>query len=319
MPAETATRPTVKDRLQGRSLQIPGEGDIRVTTLKGSRKKTLVQISDYGEAGDLAFTEVANRIDAIDKKGKIRRQDKQSVDAFATVSTGFVIEQIGLHGATPESTIIFSNTAPRGADSLGGIVWEGQEQQRFVFGVLDTGVPVLAVNTGYNLSFVRERLDGLWVADVPNNGTQFRSRDTYPDALQILQGKKGRKYIGEKLDPLEAIPPAPKVTRDEDGRLEIPVLYRDGYGNLKTVATREDLPQEVVESKELFVSSGKGRLSVVNKLSGAKVTEGDLFLTEGSSGDKKRPYLEVNQMFGRAADMFAIRRVTDNTKLVVSA
>ncbi len=323
------TRSTFKDRLRGRSLSVPdGDGRlirIKSTTLKrgtaiSSSHRTLFNVSDYG-TGDLAFAEVGIRIDEQDRRGRILRHRDVSVDPFATASTGFVIEQLGLHGNNPEGTIIFSNTAPRGDKKTGEVIWEGEDEKtdhRFVFGVLENGVPVLAVNTGHNLSFVKNHFSGLWVVNVPNNGTQFRSRDNYPKAFDILEGRRGRSLIGEEIDP-KTIEDPPVLKIFPDGRLSLPVAYKDGYGNLKTAVRKNDFPPELTGVRSFEIETEGVTFPVVNSLSGELVKEGDLFITTGSSGPKDDPYLEVNQMFGSAAHKLGVEKVTDHTQIVFQA
>src|SRR3989344_265925 len=142
-------------------------------------------IADYGggHTTDHAFGEVKNHFLRFDKDRKIRFVTEHPVYAFSTIETGFWIAQEGLH-SEHKDLVIFSNPAPRG-----DIKWHGENRQSFVAGILDNGIPVFAVNAGYNLSFVKGRLKGLWEVKVPNIGTQFRSRDYYPEAtMAILYG-----------------------------------------------------------------------------------------------------------------------------------
>ena len=115
-------------------------------------------IADYGGSytTDHAFAEVRNHFYRFDKKHLVRNVTEHPVYAFSTLETGFWINQEGMH-SEHKNLVIFSNTAPRG-----DIAWAGEERQSFVCGVLDSGIPVFAVNAGYNLSFVKNRLKGLW-------------------------------------------------------------------------------------------------------------------------------------------------------------
>ena len=139
-------------------------------------------IADYGggHSTDHAFSEVRNHFLRFDKNILIRTISEHPVYAFSTIETGFWIAQEGLHSEHSE-LVIFSNTAPRG-----DIKWHGEERQSFVCGILDNDIPIFAVNAGYNLSFVKDRLRGLWEVICPNEGTQFRSRDYYPEATMAI-------------------------------------------------------------------------------------------------------------------------------------
>lgn len=177
-------------------------------------------IADYGggHSTDHAFSEVLNHFYRFDTESKIRALTEHPVFAFSTIETGFWIAQEALH-SQHEHLVVFSNTAPRG-----DIKWHGEQRQFFACGMLDNGLPIFAVHAGYNLSFLKEHLVGLWVVKTPNEGTQFRSRDYYPEAtMAILNGDLSR--IGEPLD-IKDIPDVPKMM----------IGSVDGYGNRQYLA-----------------------------------------------------------------------------------
>lgn len=253
-------------------------------------------IADFGGGltTDHAFEEVRNHFFRFDNKRIIRAVSEHPVFAFSTIETGFWVAQIGLHSDHP-GLVIFSNTAPRG-----DIKWVGEDTQRFVCGILDNGIPIFAVNSGYNLSFVKEKLKGLWEVKVPNEGTQFRSRDYYPEAVMaILNGDISR--VGKALD-VKKIPDMPTFV----------VASVDGYGNLKTTIYRSQLSSTISVSKMLRISINGTSNFVLNTLTGIVGKTGDLCLVQGSSGGKKRPFLEIVKLQERAADAFKIRGPLDD-------
>ncbi|HEY9845289.1 MAG TPA: hypothetical protein V6D03_03740, partial [Candidatus Caenarcaniphilales bacterium] len=148
-------------------------------TLKIRRQnKMLVHIiADYGQ-GDLAFAEVAQRI-------KFYLPDAEPVltpvPAFATLAAGFCIAQLGLNEA-PTGTIIYHNVAPRADDEQAR---SGNEGEQLAFARLSTGVRVIGVNAGYAFSFLRDHAE-LWWAAVAAEGSQFRSRDLFPQAAAAI-------------------------------------------------------------------------------------------------------------------------------------
>jgi hypothetical protein len=87
---------------------------------------------------------------------------------------------------------------------------------------LPTGVRVIGVNAGYAFSFVRDLAVELRWAAVAASGSQFRSRDLFPEAA-------GAIALGQ-----------PDTLSEEIPRSDIPdvpsncIAYIDGYGNLKT-------------------------------------------------------------------------------------
>ena len=248
-------------------------------------------IADYGGGHytDHAFDEVRNHFFRFDKLGKLRVVTEHPVYAFSTLETGFWIAQEGLH-SEHKDLVIFSNTAPRG-----DIVWKGENTQAFVCGLLDNGIPFFAVNAGFNLSFVKDRLKGLWEVKVPNVGTQFRSRDFYPEAtMAILNGDTNR--IGKVIN-LKEIPEIPSFV----------LASVDGYGNLKTTIRRSHLSESAAISLVLRIKlNGKTHFAINTLISGIKGKTGDLCMVVGSSGGKNRNFIEIVRLQGRAADDFKI-------------
>lgn len=254
-------------------------------------------IADYGggHTTDHAFSEVRNHFYRFDKFKKIRNITEHPVYAFSTIETGFWIAQEGLH-SEHRNLVIFSNTAPRG-----DIVWKGENRQAFVCGILDNGIPFFAVNALYNLAFVKERVKGMWEVHVPNEGTQFRSRDYYPEAtMAILYGKLDR--IGRPID-LSTILDVPDFI----------VASVDGYGNLKTTIKRSNLTDSILHAKVVRITINQKSYLAINTLkAGVWGKTGDLCLVVGSSGGIKSSYLEVVRLQGRASDDYRIEGPKDD-------
>jgi hypothetical protein len=259
-------------------------------------------IADYGGGytTDHAFAEVRNHFLRFDKKGIIKMVSEHPVYAFSTIETGFWIAQEGLH-SEHKNLVIFSNTAPRGVHS-----WRGESRQNFLYGLLDSAVPVFSINAGYNLSFVKERLKGLWEVKVPNVGTQFRSRDYYPEAtMAILQGDLEK--IGNPVD-IAKIPDMP--------------LFRlasvDGYGNLKTTIKKSQLKEAVLKSKILRVTvNGYSHFALNTLIPGIEGRVYDLCVVQGSSGGKQGNYLEIVRLMARACDDFHLAGPRDDLPKIV--
>lgn len=248
-------------------------------------------IADYGggHTTDHAFNEVRNHFYRFDRNQKLRTLTTHPVYAFSTIETGFWIAQEGLHSEHSD-LVIFSNTAPRG-----DVKWHGEERQSFVCGILDNDIPVFAVNAGYNLSFVKDRLRGLWEVICPNEGTQFRSRDYYPEAtMAILGGDYSR--IGETIS-ISKIPSVP----------EFKVASVDGYGNIKTSIKKSHLNESVLKSKIIRVTiNGYSHFALNTLIEGVHGRVYDLCMVQGSSGGKMGNYLELVRLQARACDDFKI-------------
>ncbi len=240
-------------------------------------------IADYG-FGDLAFAEVVQRI-------KFYLPDADPVltpvPAFATIAAGFCIAQLGLNDS-PAGTIIYHNVAPREDDEQARA---GNAGERLAFARLSTGVRVIGVNAGYAFSFVRDAAEELRWAAVPSVGSQFRSRDLFPQAAAAIA-------LGQPDAIAEKIPPSdiPDVPQDC-------IAYIDGYGNLKTTIKHDasnvrdgstgrvrigDTEQEAIASDGSFAVE-PGQLAFAPGSSGWTNTQGEetrwmeLFLRSGSA------------------------------------
>lgn len=257
-------------------------------------------IADYGGgySTDHAFAEVRNHFFRFDKERKIRVITEHPVYAFSTIETGFWIAQEGLY-SEHKDLVIFSNTAPRG-----DVIWQGEDNQYFVCGILDNGIPVFAVNAGYNLSFIKNRLKGLWQVKVPNVGTQFRSRDYYPEAtMAILMGDMTK--IGPEVD-IKKIIDVPSFK----------LASVDGYGNLKTTIKKSHLKESILKAKNLRVTINGYSHQVINSFAPVPIPAKsyDLCLVQGSSGGKQANYLEIVRLMARACDDFKVDGPWDDMK-----
>jgi hypothetical protein len=171
----------------------------------------LTVVADYG-VGDLAFAEVRQRLALLLPEAEVTAIP---VPPFDTVSAGFCIAQLAF-GDGPPDRVLYANVAPRQdrddprADNAG---------ERLVAARLPSGVLVVGVAAGASMSFLADEGVPLHAVDVSDAGSQFRSRDVFPDALAALV--RGRsELVGDPV----TVDPAPVQA----------VVYTDGYGNLKT-------------------------------------------------------------------------------------
>ena len=219
-------------------------------------------VADYGR-GDLAFAEVAQRI-------KLYLPDAEllytPVPPFATLAAGFCVAQLGLNPAPP-GTLIYHNVAPREdeeearAENIG---------ERLAFARLPTGVHVVGVNAGHAFSFVRDAAEELRWVSVPAAGSQFRSRDLFPEVIdEIIEGSTGA--LDEEVWPAD-IPSVPQNR----------IIYADGYGNLKT--TVEARKVEIQSGATVRVRVGEVELEATASDGSFEVEEGELAFAPGSSG-----------------------------------
>lgn len=219
-------------------------------------------VADYG-AGDLAFAEVVQRL-------KLHLPDAEPVltpvGPFATLAAGFCIAQLGMNPAPP-GTIIYHNVAPREDDPAARGANAGE---RLAFARLPSGVRVIGVAAGHTFSFVRDRAEELRWAAVGSEGSQFRSRDLFPEAAgAIAMGTPGA--LGDQISRAE-IPDVP------DGRL----AYVDGYGNLKTTIRGEVASAR--QGKTILVRIGEIEREAIAGDGSFSVEDGQLAFAPGSSG-----------------------------------
>jgi len=219
-------------------------------------------IADYGQ-GDLAFAEVVQRI-------KLHLPDAEPVltpvPAFSTLAAGFCIAQLGLNEA-PAGTLIYHNIAPRQDDEQAR---SGNAGERLAFARLPNGVRVIGVNAGYAFSFVRNAAVELRWAAVAAEGSQFRSRDLFPQAAAAI----ALGHPDALADPI-----APTDIPDVPDHC---IAYIDGYGNLKTTI-QPKTNQAAIGSTVCIEIENTRREAIVSDGSFA-VHSGQLALAAGSSG-----------------------------------
>jgi hypothetical protein len=236
------------------------------TGAEGSPAVLVHIVADYGH-GDLAFSEVVQRI-------RIHLPDAEPVltpvPAFATLAAGFCIAQLGLNDAPP-GTLIYHNVAPRADDPEARAANAGE---RLSYARLPTGVRVIGVHAGHTLAFSRDEAEKLRWAATPAEGSQFRSRDLFPQAAAaIALGHAGA--LGEDID-RAAVPGIP----------ERRIAYIDGYGNLKT-SVRFDAARLRLGSVRGVRIGGITREAIDSDGSFA-VPHGQMAFAPGSSGWRKR-------------------------------
>lgn len=244
-------------------------------------------IADYG-FGDLAFAEVVQRI-------KLHLLDAEPiltpVPPFATLAAGFCVAQLGLNDA-PAGTIVYHNVAPREDDEQART---GNAGERLAFARLPTGVRVIGVNAGYTFSFVRDLGVELRWAAVAAEGSQFRSRDLFPEAAAAIA-------LGQPDALDEEIPPSdiPDVPHNC-------IAYIDGYGNLKTTIKHE--ASKVDSGHKVRLQIGEREQDATNSDGSFAVEAGQLAFAPGSSGwtnaqGEQTRWMEVFLRGGNAWEAF---------------
>lgn len=222
-------------------------------------------IADYGPVDDMAFAEVRQAL-RYEARDKIAHIEASSVPAFDTVATGFMLAQLAINHRMGDRQFFYVNTAPRKDD----LKARGNNAgEKLVYARLKNGVQIVAVNSGYSLSFIKEHAAMLRVIHCSSEGSQFRSRDVFPQAFGLIFHGD---YSQLGKDILADIPDMP----------ENAVGYTDGYGNLKTTVRAELLEQS--QGRKLPVTINGVTHDVTIGQGIFAVPDGEMVLAAGSSG-----------------------------------
>jgi hypothetical protein len=255
-------------------------------------------IADYGQ-GDLAFAEVVQRI-------KFFLPDAEPVltpvPAFSTLAAGFCVAQLGLNEA-PAGTLIYHNVAPRADDEEARAE---NASERLAFARLPTGVRVIGVNAGHTFAFIRDAAEEIRWAAAPAAGSQFRSRDLFPQAAGAIA--LGRPDALGKPIAQADIPDVPGAR----------VAYIDGYGNLKTTIAPD--ARHGSAGIAVRVRIGAVELDAVASDGSFEVEPGQLAFAPGSSGwtigGRETRWMELFLRGGNAWEAFG--RPAAGARIVVS-
>jgi hypothetical protein len=257
-------------------------------------------ICDSG-TGDLAWAEIASAFTA--NLPPNVRLHMTSVKSFDTISTGFAVGQVGLAPTKlrPSNMVIFANTAPRKDRSDPKVNNEGEG---LVYAKLKNGVHVVAVNSGFSLSFIRDDIAELWSTDALEEGSQFRSRDFFPRIVHSVVAEDF-SFMKTRLDAEVLIPLPPPSA----------VAYIDSFGNLKTtVRSGDDIVNSIPAGTRLKVRIGNVIRAATVATGSFNVLEGDLAFAPGSSGYERR-YWELFTRGASAWDEFG--HPTNGSKIFI--
>lgn len=219
-------------------------------------------IADYG-TGDPAFTEVTQRLLMALPQAEIQ---VLSVPPFSTLATGFWIAQLGLNPG-PEPRFIYHNCAPRQDDPEAR---RDNEGEGLTYALLPNQVKVVGVNAGYTLSFIKDHAIVLRSVNVARGGSQFRSRDVFPQAAAAIV-QNDLSLLGEELKRDQL----PQVPLDR-------IAWVDGYGNIKTTIPADSV--NLQPETKIVIRIGDVVSDAIYSDGSFKVSEGTLAFAPGSSG-----------------------------------
>ncbi|MCX7881173.1 MAG: SAM-dependent chlorinase/fluorinase, partial [Patescibacteria group bacterium] len=200
----------------------------------------------------------------------------------STLHTAFLLNQIvetEERLGRPMQTVIFINTDPRL-----NIKSKAEKSQgaKFTVARLKTGIFVCGPNAGYCYSMIKNKIDGFYLYQGLDKGSQFRSRDLYSRVCAHL--------VEEKEEELEF---------DEYFLSEIPaiddfyVCHIDNFDNIKTNIKESDLKGkfEYGDFIKIKINQVEKKTKYVDNLFGGE--PGELVIYPGSSGNINDRFLEI--------------------------
>ena len=253
-----------------------------------TREILLHLICDYAPDG-LEFAEIVARLrqELVDPASVLIHQT--ATPPLDTIAVGFATAQLA-RAPVKQRTVIFGNSAPR-RDRHDESA--GNRGRVLRYARLSNGVEIVSVSSEFAFGFVRSDVVEYREVDCPDAGSQFRSRDFFPQPVAaIVDGD--RSVLGAELDPatIEAVP----------ANL---VAWTDGFGNIKTSMRRSHLRAAEYETGDRVLVTLNGvTLAGVVADGGFTVERGVLAVSAGSSGYDD-PFIElflrVHHMFEKTA------------------
>ncbi len=198
------------------------------------------------------------------------------VSTPSTIHGGFLCSQIvetEERYGRPLETVIFVNIDPR---------LQGKGAPFFVI-KLKSGIYLIGPNAGYNFSFIKEKIEEVFVYQGEDKGSQFRSRDFYS------------RIAAHLMDNMED-----ELELDQMSSNQIPSLqgyyigHIDNFGNIKTTIPLSDFKGKY-EYGDMVKIKINGLVKNARFVRGLFEGEfGKLIVYPGSSGSKDDPYLEIS-------------------------
>lgn len=247
-------------------------------------------IADYGDLHDLAFAEVTQKL-YYELEGMNAHIKLYAVPAFDTVATGFALAQTAINSKLGARHKFYVNTAPRKDDLTPRVKNSGEG---LVYARLHNDVEIVAVNSGYSLSFLKGSAKEIRHIECSTDGSQFRSRDVFPPAFgKIARGNYDA--LGEDIS--AAVPDYPRNV----------VAYTDGYGNMKCTIDPSDLENIQNQTVNVTINGHTHPVRVAEGIFG--VADGEFCFSKGSSGwnvsqGRRVEFCEIVRRGGNAAQAF---------------
>lgn len=233
-------------------------------------------ICDYAPNG-LEFGEISSRLQFHLNDPHGVRIHPTSVPSLDTMAIGFVTQQYAF-APHDGKMVIYGNAAPRRDKSK---AMEDNIDHGIKYARLENGVEIINVYSEFAFGFVKDQIVEFRDIDCPAAGSQFRSRDFFPERVaRLVNGD--RSVLTDEID-VDKIPDIPNNL----------VAWTDGFGNIKTTMRKSDLDARglKVGQKVQVILNGVSMLGVIST-GGFTVDRGVLAVNAGSSGYDD-PFIEL--------------------------
>lgn len=232
--------------------------------------------ADYA-AGGLEFGEITTRLQYhLDNPHSVRIHPT-ATPSLDTMAIGFVTEQYAF-APHKGKVFIYGNAAPRRDSSK---ATKNNDDNGIKYARLDNGVEIVNVYSEFAFGFVKDHIVEYRNIDCPAGGSQFRSRDFFPERVaRLINGD--RSILTDELD-IASIPDIPNNL----------IAWTDGFGNMKTTMRKSDLDAMGLKpgDKVQIILNEVSMIGVVST-GGFTVDRGVLAINAGSSGFED-PFIEL--------------------------
>jgi hypothetical protein len=233
-------------------------------------------VCDY-VAGGMEFGEITNRLQYHLQDPHGVRIHPTSVPSLDTMAVGFVTAQFAF-APNKGKMFIYGNAAPRRDSSKAK---KDNDDNGIRYARLRNGVEIVNVYSEFAFGFVKSEIVEYRGINCPVGGSQFRSRDYFPERVaKLINGDRSVLTAEMSTDEIPEIP----------SNL---VAWTDGFGNIKTTMRKSDLDvmQLQVGQSVQVILNGVSMLGVI-ATGGFSVDRGVLAVNAGSSG-YDNPFVEL--------------------------
>ena len=244
---------------------------------KSSSSAVLLHVvCDYAPSG-LEFGEISSQLQYhLDTPHGVRIHPT-SVAPLDTMAVGFVTAQYAF-APNRGRMVIYGNAAPRRDKNKAK---KDNSDNGIRYARLKNGVEIINVYSEFAFGFMKDQIVEYREIDCPNGGSQFRSRDFFPERVARLIN--GDRSILTDVLKVKDIPNIPNNL----------VAWTDGFGNIKTTMRKSDLAKKGFKNgqKVQVILNGVSMLGVIAE-GGFSVDRGVLAVNAGSSGYGD-PFIEL--------------------------